>query len=84
MTQSAKVVSLVFLYGPSKGCGGGSQCSANAKCIDDASSEDKDHLYKCVCKQGFQGDGKVCQRGEFLVINIECIVFYASGIPTAK
>ena len=66
--------------GPPKGCRGGSQCSANAKCIDDASSEDKDHLYNCVCKQGFQGDGKVCQRGNFIVIDINDLPFIPGGI----
>lgn len=49
--------------GPPKGCGGGSQCSINAKCTDDSSSGNANHLYNCVCNPGFKGDGKMCQRG---------------------
>lgn len=52
--------------GPPKGCGGGSQCSANAECIDDSESTDEDHLYKCSCNRGFQGDGRLCERGTCL------------------
>ena len=60
--------------GPPKGCGGGSQCSANAKCTDNAASEDEDNLYNCVCNAGFKGDGKMCERGLSLKCTVMCAV----------
>ena len=58
--------------GPPKGCGGGSQCSINAQCIDNSNSEDKDNLYNCVCNKGFKGDGRFCQRGMQNIIQYKC------------
>lgn len=49
--------------GPPKGCGGGSQCSANADCIDSPSSENEQQ-YTCRCKQGYQGNGQICSRSK--------------------
>ena len=50
--------------GPPKGCGGGSQCSANAECKDNNDSGNQDQLYDCVCNKGYKGDGRVCLRGK--------------------
>ena len=63
--------------GPPKGCGGGSQCSANAKCTDTTESGDEDNRYTCVCKKDFIGDGQTCEKGLSLKGTVVRVLYFS-------
>ena len=46
--------------GPPRNCKGGHHCSVNAECIDNGDSS-----YRCKCKDGYNGNGLVCTRGNY-------------------